>query len=353
MDGYLISGIQQIGVGVPDLPTSFRWCRRNLGLDIPVFEDEGEAALMHAYTGGRPQARRAVLAMNLQGGGGLEIWQFTKRKSRPSEFEVQPGDLGIYCPRIKARDPRVAFAVFTAQGLEVLGPLSEDPSGRPVFFLKDPFGMIFQIVQSDGWFTRGRQPTGGVCGCLIGISDVERSIGLYQSVLGYDRVIYDRQGVFEDLACLPGGRQPLRRVLLGHSRARSGAFSALLGPSQLELIQALERHPMRIFAGRYWGDQGFMHLCFEVRGMDGLQRRCERAGFPFTVDSVEAFAMGQSSGRFSYIEDPDGTLIEFVETYRLAVAKKWGWYLDLHRRPPEKPLPRWMLRSLSLHRVKD
>jgi hypothetical protein len=52
------------------------------------------------------------------------------------------------------------------------------------------------------------------------------------------------------------------------------------------------------------------------------------------------------------VEDPDGTLIEFVETHKLPVLKKIGWYLDLKKRPAEKPLPRWMLKALRFSRVK-
>jgi hypothetical protein len=63
--------------------------------------------------------------------------------------------------------------------------------------------------------------------------------------------------------------------------------------------------------------------------------------------------MGEAAGRFSYTEDPDGTLIEFIESYKLAIMKKWGWYLDMRKRRPEKQLPRWMLKSLAFGRVKD
>ena len=352
-DGYLVSGIQQVGVGVQDMAEAFRWYRRHFGLDIPVFEDEGEAALMLPYTGGLPQSRKAVLAVNLQGGGGLEIWQYSRRRPRAPEFDVQLGDLGIFGARVKARDVHAAHAWLRGRGVEVLGPVQQDPAGEPGFFARDPFGLTFQIVSGEGWFARGRGPTGGVSGALIGVAQMERSLQLYRDILGYDLLLYDRQGVFGDLAALPGGQQPVRRVLLGHSRPRRGAFSALLGPSRLELVQALEREPGRIFAGRFWGDLGFIHLCFDVRGMEGLKRRCEGSGFPFTVDSAQAFVMGEASGRFAYVEDPGGTLVEMVETYRLAVLRKLGWFLDLRRRRPGKRLPRWMLRSLSFNRVRD
>ena len=145
----------------------------------------------------------------------------------------------------------------------------------------------------------------------------------------------------------------MRRLLLGHAEPRQGAFSRLLGSSRLELVQPLEGPLRRTYEGRYWGDPGFIHLCFDVSGMAALKGRCAEAGFPFTVDSASSFAMGEAAGHFAYIEDGDGTLIEFVETHRVAVAKRLGLYLDLSRRDPRRPLPAILLRALALNRVRD
>jgi catechol 2,3-dioxygenase-like lactoylglutathione lyase family enzyme len=352
MDDFRICGIQQIGVGVPDLALELRWCRTVLGTDVRIFEDEGEAQFMLPYTGGAPQARKAILVVNLQGGAGLEIWQFTRRETRPPGFTVRPGDLGIYRTRIKARDPVEAWARMEAGGVQGLGPLQTDPLGEPTFLLRDPLGLEYQVVPGLEWFAGGSTPTGGVSGCAIGVSSMERSLLFYQRVLGYDQVLYDREGSFEDCADPGGGASRFRRVLLGHTAPRTGAFSPILGSSRLELMQCIDRAPRRIFADRFWGDLGFIHLCFDVRGMDALKAHCDASGAPFAVDSG-AFSMGDAAGRFAYVEDPDGTLIELVETSRLPVMKQWGWYIDLRRRPPEKPLPRWMLRSLGLNRIRD
>ena len=46
--------------------------------------------------------------------------------------------------------------------------------------------------------------------------------------------------------------------------------------------------------------------------------------------------MGEAAGHFAYIEDPDGTLIEFVETLKIPIIKKLGWYINLEKRAPEK-----------------
>ena len=92
--------------------------------------------------------------------------------------------------------------------------------------------------------------------------------------------------------------------------------------------------------------------------MDELKAYCESKGFPFTVDSKKShegnsFDMGEAAGHFAYIEDPDGTLIEFVETHKLPILKKLGWHLDLRKRDPRKSLPMWILKSLKFSRVKD
>nr|HMP31069.1 VOC family protein [Saprospiraceae bacterium] len=62
--------------------------------------------------------------------------------------------------------------------------------------------------------------------------------------------------------------------------------------------------------------------------------------------------MGEAAGRFAYIEDPDGTLIEFVETHKIPIVKKLNFYYDLRKRPIQKPLPSLMLWAMSLMRVK-
>ena len=149
-----------------------------------------------------------------------------------------------------------------------------------------------------------------------------------------------------------------RRVLLKHSKARLGGFSRLFGPSEIELLQVTSREPEKIFKDRYWGDLGFIHLCYDIIGMKALRKECYEKGFPFTVDSDvspkgESFDMGEAAGHFSYIEDPDGTLIEFVETHKIPILKKLGWYLDLQKRNPEKPLPDWILKALKYSRIKD
>jgi len=121
----------------------------------------------------------------------------------------------------------------------------------------------------------------------------------------------------------------------------------------IELMQALDRVPVKTFENRFWGDGGFIHLCFDVCNMNALKDRMKSKAIEFTVDSADTFDMGKAGGRFAYAEDPDGTLIEMVETHKVPIFKKIGWYLDLKKRGQHKPLPDWMISALGLNRVKD
>ncbi len=350
----VISGIQQIGIGNPDVYEATEWYRNYFGMDIKVFEDSATANLMLPYTGGKPHDRTAILTMSMRGGGGFEIWQYTSRKPVAAGFELQIGDLGINCAKIKSWDVAKSYEEFVTAGLNVITPLRKNPDGDLNFFVKDLNGNIFQVVKGLGWFkTKEKRLTGGVSGAVIGSADIDKARTLYSDVLGYDEIIYDQTDIFEDFEGLPSGKRKYRRVLLRHSQPRQGGFSKLFGPTEIELVSAIGREPNKIFENRYWGDLGFIHLCFDIQGMDALKRECVAKGFPFTVDSADSFDMGEAAGRFTYIEDPDGTLIEFVETHKVPIMKKLGWFVDMTKRNPKKNLPNWMISALKFSRMKE
>jgi catechol 2,3-dioxygenase-like lactoylglutathione lyase family enzyme len=357
MEGYILSGIQQMGIGVTDVNEAWSWYNKQFGMDCRIFEDIAEAKLMLPYTGGLPRSRHAVLALNLQSGGGFEIWQYKGREPKKIDEQVMIGDLGILACKMKVKDVDAALDSFRKNGFAVPEKAPEDPSGKKTFFMKDPYGNIFQTVGADDWFSNEGKNFGGSFGAVIGVSDIEKSRVVYSEILGYDKVIYDTTGVFGDLAGLPGAEKECRRVLLGRIKPFRGPFSKILGNSVIELISATGSKGKRIYSNRFWGDPGFIHLCYDMRGMDELKTFCEKKGFPFTVDSKQShegnsFDMGEAAGHFSYIEDPDGTLIEFVETHKIPILKKFGLYLDLKKRDPEKSLPGWMLKTLRFSRVK-
>jgi catechol 2,3-dioxygenase-like lactoylglutathione lyase family enzyme len=351
MSTPLISGIQQVGVGVQNVPAAWQWYRQVLGFDVPVFDDKAEAPLMTPYTGGKVHQRHAALAINMAGGGGLEIWSFTSRKSQPAGFKMELGDLGINAIRFKAPDVKRAHEHVKSKSKEAVGPLVSLPEGEG-FWGSDPYGNIYQITSDTSWFQKTKHPVGGVAGVVVGVSDINKALLFYSNLLEPMEIIYDKTGVFDDLPTSISG-QRYRRVLLRKHFTPIGAFSKLLGNIQIELLQALDRTPKKMFENRYWGDCGYIHLCFDTLDMPALKTKIQAKGYPFTVDSEKSFGMESAAGRFAYVEDPDGTLIELVETHKLPVLKKIGWFLDIQKRKNQKPLGDWMLKLLSLNRVKD
>ncbi len=348
----IIAGIQQLGIGVSDLYGAREWYKNNLGYDVVIFEEAAEANLMLRYTNNQIQSRQAILTYNMKSGGGFEIWQYTSRTPVAPAFEIQLGDLGIFACKIKAPDVHKAYTQFLENNVNIISEINNSPNEKPHFFIKDPYDNIFEIEEGSDWLLNQPKVTGGNSGVIIGVSDMDQSIKFYSQILGYDTIVYDKEQIFDDLARLPGGKGRYRRVVLKHGEKRTGAFSPMLGDSTIELIQSKDRERRKIYENRLWGDLGYIHLCFDVIGMDSLKKECEDAGHPFTVDSANSFDMGEAAGHFSYIEDPDGTLIEFVETYKIPIMKKIGWYLNLKKRGQTKPLPLWFLKILHASRKK-
>ena len=345
-----ISGIQQVGIGVKNLRESMLLYKELFGLDVLIFDDTSDAKLMTQYTGNKIYNRQAALTMNLAGGGGFEIWQYNNREPKQPLQNNKYGDIGIYATKIKCSDIKSAHAHFQLNKNIFTSALQNDPMGNTHFWVKDAQQNCFNIVQSNDWFKQSAKKTGAVIGVVIGVSNMDHSIVFYKNFLGISEMVFDTVGEYLDNE--ENAEIYCRRVLLRKTTTGKGAFNKLLGAVEIELIQILDREPAIIFKDRFWGDCGFIHVCFDVLDMDGLKGHALSLNINFTVDSENSFEMENAAGRFCYAEDPDGTLIELVETHRIPILKKFNWYLDLQKRDRHKPLPDWMINMLALSRVK-
>jgi len=332
---YLISGIQQVGIGNTNVHEAFNWYRKNFGMDIPMLNEDAEATQMLPYTGGKGHKRHAILAINLKGGGGFEIWQYKSRVAQPCSFKVEVGDLGFTIAKMKTENAQLSYERLKKNGVHLITPITTGIDGRKHFYLKDLYGNTFELVEYNEWFYKGMLEQGGSCGMVIGVSDMNQSIHFYKEILGYDTVVIDKTGVFQDWEGIEGAQHTVRRV-----------------SSIIELVQFIDKKGRKIFENRFWGDQGFIHFCFDIKNMHALKQHCAKMGHPFTVESNPDFDMGEAAGQFAYIEDPDGALIEFVETHKIPIMKKLGWYLRLNQKDSARPLPDWMLKTLRFSRIK-
>ena len=193
-----INGIQQLGVGVTDIEEAWNWYRRFFSMDILMFDEEAVAELMLAHTDGKPRKRHAILALNHEGGGGFEIWKHTGKNPTPIDFEIQLGDLGINIGVLKCQNSEIAYQQYAAAGLNILGEITLDPNGNKHFFLKDIYNNIWEIKEHSEVFKKEKAVNGGVFGSIIGVSSIEESLVVYRDILGYNEVVYDQTGIFND-----------------------------------------------------------------------------------------------------------------------------------------------------------
>jgi hypothetical protein len=119
----LITGIQQVGIGVTDAHEAKLLYKDLFGMDALIFDDKAAASLMTAYTGKQVHNRRAILSLNMSGGGGFEIWQYTSRSAVTATTVAKTGDLGIFATKIKTADVALAHQYFSSQKNILISPV--------------------------------------------------------------------------------------------------------------------------------------------------------------------------------------------------------------------------------------
>ncbi|MDB4693924.1 VOC family protein [Flavobacteriales bacterium] len=346
--------MQHIGLATKDMDRSLKLYRKLFGMDIPFFDSIQDAPLMDGHTRGETISKRASMVLNLQGGCAFEVLRAASFEPVAANWKLGMGDLGISTVQMKTRNiSRMHEHARSVLGDDCDRKISVTPWGDDTFYLKDCDGNVFQILEASDWFGSTGHPSGGVMGCSIGVSDMDKSLALYADNLGFDQVLFDETDTFSDWQHLVHGAQRFRRVRLTQSSPGSGGFGTLTGRTYIELIQAEEREGKFIFQDRIWCDLGFAHLGFDVRGMRALEAKLEQQGFPFRCDTADAIGMGETKVHCTYIDDPDECWLEMIEVYKVPIIEKWGIFLDVQKRGQDEPLPRWMLKSLRFSRIKD
>ena len=197
----MINGIQQVGIGTPNVHDSFKWYRQNFGFDVPVFDEAAEAPLMTQYTGDTVQSRHAILAMNLNGGGGMEIWQYTSREPA-AQLSFSLKRPGLLVTRIKCENAKISHSELSKSKPS---NITNDPMNKSSFSVIDPYGNPFIVSESNSWYKKKPGQFGGIEGIMIGVTNMEKALTFYRDVMGIDKVLSDEERVFEDLKGLEGG----------------------------------------------------------------------------------------------------------------------------------------------------
>ena len=146
----------------------------------------------------------------------------------------------------------------------------------------------------------------------------------------------------------PSKRRPnLSRVVLKRTQPTQGAFSELLGGGEIRIVLSLDRAPRNLFEGRFWGDLGFIHLCWDIRDMKALGQELEAAGFPFTVDSSSSFDMGRRAANSPTSKIPTARGLNLCGNTQDSHREKAELVLTPANEPQGKACPR-MLKMLRV-----
>lgn len=173
-----ITGIQQIGIGVHDATQAALHYKNLFNMGVLVFDYTSDAALMTQYTGGTVYKRRALLTLNMQGGGGFEIWQFLNRPPQGCKTIPKFGDLGIFAAILKCADAGYAHHLLSKNDAILLSKIHLcDATASRYFWLQDGFWNTFQVKEYSEQFNGISYATGGVLGAVIGVSDMDKCTG--------------------------------------------------------------------------------------------------------------------------------------------------------------------------------
>ena len=312
----MITALQHVGMGVRSIERTYRFYRDLMGFRVGISDQTEYQADMAPMVGDLVEMR-VMMAANVAGGAAIELVQHTSTPPREAGEPLQWGDLGYLELGLKVHHLEDVHLDLERRGVEFVTPVlsMELSSGgtERYAYLRDPDGLLIQLVEES---TRNRASSvGGARHVAIGVSDMGRARDFYREVLGFTEVIHEFAGRMPELDAVTGGRE-MEMVILRHGGERKSALP-LLERAIVKLVHTPGYRGRPTFEGRRWGDVGLMEMAFDVTDLaestDHLVARGADLVHPPTwVD------MGQGTlGAFSYVKDPDGTLIEQAEVERI------------------------------------
>jgi catechol 2,3-dioxygenase-like lactoylglutathione lyase family enzyme len=138
----------------------------------------------------------------------------------------------------------------------------------------------------------------GIHHTAISTGDLERALGFYRDLLGFE-VVMDWTW--------PEGTAGMN---LTHQLPETSGRVALLGlgNAMLELFEYATPPPAPRAADRRMVDHGITHLCLDVDDLDAEFVRLREAGVSFHCEPVD-----YGTVKVTYMRDPDGNVLELQE----------------------------------------
>lgn len=150
----------------------------------------------------------------------------------------------------------------------------------------------------------------------VGVSDMAASLNFYAQ-LGFIDVAFDYTGELPGMAPLTGHASTRARVVY----LRSGQ-PTVLGRSGIKLVQILDRPQPPLPDGFAYGEPGICEVCIHVQSYEEFHEKLVAAGHRVLMDPNDQILEPYDTHcGLSYVEDPDGAKLEFIEWRSLEA----GW----------------------------
>lgn len=150
----------------------------------------------------------------------------------------------------------------------------------------------------------------------VGVSDMAASLAFYAQ-LGFVDVAFDYTGDLPGMAPLTGHARTRARVAYLRS-----SNPTVLGRSGIKLVQILDRPQPPLPAGFAYGEPGICEVCIHVQSYEEFHERLVAAGHRVLMDPNDQILEPYDTHcGLSYVEDPDGAKLEFIEWRSLGA----GW----------------------------
>lgn len=283
--------------GIELAPHTFAGGARPEGI-LPAHQARADALIWDLTNTHGSRARTVFMSLP-NARFGLELSEFfdIPRGERPAN----PWDPGASRLVFAVRDFATVLASLKANGAVILtrGGVPIDTPEGPAILVRAPDGYLIEVRQASPAAIAGAGP-GAIISTAIGITvaDLTRVRAFYGDLLGL--TVFDRSAAGFELALNGLSTGSIKQV-----EARvPGAEATIIFT---EFTSSATPHPYQ------WKiqDVGAPQFQFEVRDLDELIERTQRAGYSFL--SVNARPTQRPFGRFVFAIDADGVLVEYVE----------------------------------------
>ncbi|MBI2890249.1 MAG: VOC family protein [Nitrospirae bacterium] len=262
---------------------------------------------------------KIVMALAPEKGPMLELGQWVTTPPRgPSR--LQWGDLGAIELGIEVRNLTAFHALLTRKGASFLTPVLDGdrlgPRGSKTAYLRDPDGMLIQLVERAAPNRNGASGSPRMLGIHhvgLGVPDLAKGRAFYSGALGFDAPESEWQGTLPRTAGVTPEPLDARVIFLGRSRPSKTWFSK----GMIKLVEVRGHKGTPVGKDRRWGDLGLMEIALDV---DDIQKTLASLSPPPSAACPRTLlTMGPGSpAYFQLIREPFGSaLIELVEAPRL------------------------------------